>query len=54
MRKAGKKKLTLSKETIASLEEGKLIEVAGGETKTSYNSVDGLRCYTNNSCPNTQ
>ncbi len=50
MRKAGKRKLTLSKETIASLEDGKLIEVAGG----ADNTMDGLRCYTNYSCPNTR
>ena len=30
MKKAVKKKLTLNKETVASLEAGKLIEVAGG------------------------
>lgn len=30
MKKTEKKKLTLNKETIASLEAGKLVEVAGG------------------------
>jgi hypothetical protein len=30
VKKAGKRKLTLSKETLASLEAGKLVEVAGG------------------------
>jgi hypothetical protein len=30
MKKAGKRKLTLSKETIASLEVGKLVGVVGG------------------------
>ena len=32
MKKAGQRKLTLSKETIASLEVGKLVDVAGGGT----------------------
>jgi hypothetical protein len=49
MRKADQRKLTLSKETIASLEAGKLIEVAGGD-----NSLDGRLCYTMYSCPNTR
>lgn len=30
MKKSGKRKLTLSKETVANLEAGKLAEVAGG------------------------
>jgi hypothetical protein len=30
MKKTGKRKLTLSKETIACLEAGKLVEVVGG------------------------
>jgi len=32
MKKTGKRKLTLSKETIASLEVGKLVEVVGDGT----------------------
>ena len=50
MRKTDKRKLTLSKETIASLEAGKMIEVAGG----ADNTIEGLRCYTNYTCPNTR
>lgn len=50
MRKADKRKLTLNKETIASLEAGKLIEVAG----RADNTLDGRFCYTNYTCPNTQ
>jgi hypothetical protein len=32
MKKTGKRKLTLSKETRANLEVGKLVDVAGGGT----------------------
>jgi hypothetical protein len=49
MRKANKWKLTLNKETIANLEAGKLIEVVGGD-----NTLDGLRCRTNYTCPDTK
>jgi hypothetical protein len=45
MRKEGAKRLTLSKETIASLEDGKLINVVGGVTMVG--------CPTH-TCPNTR
>ena len=46
-KKEGKKKLTLNKETITNLEDGKLTHVAGGATFE-------LRCPTAYTCPNTR
>lgn len=47
-KKEGKKKLTLNKETIINLEEGKLTNVAGGAPTFE------LRCPTNYTCPDTR
>jgi hypothetical protein len=43
MKKEGKQKLTLSKETVAILEAGKLINVVGGDTF--------VPCATHYGCP---
>ena len=47
-----KRKLLLSKETIASLEKGELIKVAGGGSVGGTNLATG--CNTFCSCPNTR
>ena len=50
MRKADKRKLTLSKETIASLEAGKLIAIVGGAPSGNF-SCGFTWC---NACPDTR
>jgi hypothetical protein len=47
-KKEGKKKLTLNKETITNMEDGKLTNVAGGAPTFE------LRCPTNYTCPDTR
>lgn len=50
MKKQSTKKLALHKETLVSLENGKLIEIHGGAKTT----IAFTECYTDCTCPNTE
>jgi len=50
MKKKVTKKLSLSKETLVTLESGKLIEAVGG----GGNSFQIYTCPTNYTCPDTR
>jgi hypothetical protein len=49
LKKENLRKLTLNKETLSSLETGKLIAVVGAD-----NTLDGRLCRTNYTCPDTK